>query len=178
MSINRVMLTGHLTRDPELKQTNSGSAILSLSVAVEDRRFNRQSQSSETYTNFINCTLFGKRAQSVAQYLHKGSKIAIEGKLHYSSWESNGQRRSKVDVTVDEIEFMDARQAPKQQSQPQQYQQQQYQQPAQQVQYQQPQAVQQPVQQQMPQQQMMPQQQQFQASTAEPENFYDADIPF
>lgn len=110
MSINRVMITGNLTRDAELRSTPSGTSILSLGVAVNDRRRNANGE-WEDYANFIDCTMFGKRAESLHQYLKKGTKVAIEGRLHYSSWEdrNSGQRRSKVDVTIDEIEFMSSR---------------------------------------------------------------------
>ena len=111
MSINKVMITGNLTRDAELRQTPSGTSILSFGVAVNDRRRNQQTGEWEDYANFIECTIFGRRAQALSQYLVKGTKVAIEGRLHYSSWEdrNSGQRRSKVDVTVDEIEFMSSR---------------------------------------------------------------------
>ena len=60
--------------------------------------------------NFVDCTMFGARAEAVSRYLSKGTKVAIEGKLRYSSWETNeGQRRSKLEVIVDEIEFMSRR---------------------------------------------------------------------
>ena len=110
MSINRVMISGNLTRDAELRTTPSGTAILSFGVAVNDRRRNANGE-WEDYANFIDCTMFGRRAEAIAQYLTKGVKVAIEGRLHYSSWEdrNSGQRRSKVDVTVDELEFMSSR---------------------------------------------------------------------
>ena len=110
MSINRVMISGNLTRDAELRTTPSGTSILSFGVAVNDRRRNANGE-WEDYANFIDCTMFGRRAEALAQYLTKGVKVAIEGRLHYSSWEdrNSGQRRSKVDVTVDELEFMSSR---------------------------------------------------------------------
>lgn len=106
MSINKVVLTGNLTRDPELRSTNSGMPVLGFGIAVNDRRRNQQTGEWEDYPNFIDCTMFGNRAESVSRYLSKGSKVAIEGKLHWSQWERDGQKRSKLDVIVDEIEFM------------------------------------------------------------------------
>ena len=106
MSINRVNISGNLTRDPELRATASGTQVLSFGVAVNDRRRNPQSGEWEDYPNFVDCTMFGTRAEAVSRYLQKGSKVAIEGKLRYSSWERDGQRRSKLEVIVDEIEFM------------------------------------------------------------------------
>ena len=110
MSINRVMISGNLTRDAELRTTPSGTSILSFGVAVNDRRRNANGE-WEDYANFIDCTMFGRRAEALAQYLTKGVKVAIEGRLHYSAWDdrNTGQRRSKVDVTVDELEFMSSR---------------------------------------------------------------------
>lgn len=106
MSINCVVISGNLTRDPELRNTASGMAVLSLGVAVNDRRKNNQTGEWEDVANFIDCTMFGNRAESVSQYLHKGTKVTIQGKLRYSSWEKDGQKRSKIEVLVDDIEFM------------------------------------------------------------------------
>ena len=106
MSINRVNISGNLTRDPELRMTSGGTQVLSFGVAVNDRRRNPQTGEWEDYPNFVDCTMFGTRAEAVSRYLQKGSKVAIEGKLRYSSWERDGQRRSKLEVIVDEIEFM------------------------------------------------------------------------
>ena len=106
MSINRVNISGNLTRDPELRQTASGTQVLSFGIAVNDRRKNNQTGEWEDYPNFVDCTMFGSRAEAVSRFLSKGSKVAIEGKLHYSSWERDGQKRSKLEVIVDELEFM------------------------------------------------------------------------
>lgn len=109
MGINRVTISGNLTRDPELRSTPSGTAVLSLGVAVNERRKNRQTDEWEDYPNFVDCTMFGTRAEKLAQYLAKGAKVAIDGRLRYESWESNGQKRSKLSVVVDEIELMQRR---------------------------------------------------------------------
>ena len=106
MSINRVVISGNLTRDPEIRRTQSGMAILGFGVAVNDRRRDPQTGDWEDYANFIDCTVFGKRAESLDNLLHKGMKVAIEGKLRWSQWERDGQKRSKLEVIVDEIEFM------------------------------------------------------------------------
>lgn len=106
MSINRVNISGNLTRDPELRQTQGGMAILSLGVAVNDRRKNQQTGEWEDVPNFVDCVVFGSRAEKLAQFLAKGSKVAIEGKLRWSQWEKDGAKRSKLEVIVDEIEFM------------------------------------------------------------------------
>ena len=109
MAINRVTISGNLTRDPELRVTAGGMQVLSLGVAVNDRRKNPQTGEWEDVPNFVDCTMFGARAEAVSRYLSKGTKVAIEGKLRYSSWERDGQRRSKLEVIVDEIEFMSRR---------------------------------------------------------------------
>lgn len=106
MSINRVNISGNLTRDPELRMTSGGTQVLSFGVAVNDRRRNPQTGEWEDYPNFVDCTMFGSRAEAVSRYLSKGAKVAIDGKLRYSSWERDGQRRSKLEVIVDEIEFL------------------------------------------------------------------------
>ena len=134
-------------------------AILSVGIAVNDRRKNNQTGEWEDHPNYIDCTMFGERAAKIAQYLTKGTKVAIDGKLRYSSWVDNqGNKRSKLDAVIDDIEFMSNRQQGGQQQRPQQYQQyQQYQQPQQQ--YQQPQQY-----------QPAPQNQEY--------SVYDEDIPF
>ncbi len=112
MSINRVNISGRITRDPELRRTQSGMAILSFSVAVNDRRKNSQTGEWDDYANFVDCTVFGRRAESLSNILAKGMKVAVEGKLHWSQWEKDGQKRSKLDVTVDEVEFMSSKGGP------------------------------------------------------------------
>lgn len=108
MSINRVTITGNLTRDAELRTTQSGTSVLSMGVAVNDRRRNAQGD-WEDYANFVDCTMFGTRAEKISQYLKKGLKVAIEGKLRWSQWERDGQKRSKLEVLIDDIEFMSSR---------------------------------------------------------------------
>lgn len=106
MSINRVCISGNLTRDPDLRSTQGGTPVLRMGVAVNERRKNPQTGEWEDYPNFIDCAMFGTRAEKLAQYLAKGTKVAIDGRLRYSSWEKDGERRSKLEVVVDEIEFM------------------------------------------------------------------------
>lgn len=108
MSINRVIISGNLTREPELRRTQSGLGILSFGVAVNDRRRNPQGE-WEDYANFIDCTMFGARGEALARILKKGMKVSLEGKLRWSQWERDGQKRSKIEVIVDEVEFMSQR---------------------------------------------------------------------
>ena len=109
MSINRVIISGNLTRDSELRSTASGLPVLGFGVAVNDRRKNQQTGEWEDYPNFIDCTMFGARAESLSRYLSKGTKVSVEGKLRWSQWEREGQKRSKIEVIVDELEFMSSR---------------------------------------------------------------------
>lgn len=122
MSINRVNITGNLTRDPELRSTAGGMAVLGFGVAVNDRRKNQQTGQWEDYPNFVDCTMFGNRAEVLSRILRKGMKVAIEGKLRYSSWEdkNGGGRRSKLEVIPDEVELL-SQNPNAQQGQPQQY---------------------------------------------------------
>ena len=121
MSINRVNITGNLTRDPELRSTAGGMAVLGFGGAVNDRRKNQQTGQWEDYPNFVDCTMFGNRAEALSRILRKGMKVAIEGKLRYSSWEdkNGGGRRSKIEIIPDEVELLS--QNPNVQQQPQQY---------------------------------------------------------
>lgn len=108
--LNSVALAGNLTRDPQMRTTQGGMAILSMGIAVNDRRKNQQTGEWEDVPQYFELTMFGKRAEAVSKYLSKGTKVAVQGKLHYSSWNTeDGQKRSKVDVTVDELEFMSRR---------------------------------------------------------------------
>lgn len=110
MSINKVMLTGNLTRDPELKSTSTGTALLRIGIAVNDRRYNAKEDKFEDLPNFIECVMFGKRGESLEKYLKKGAKVAIEGKLRWSSWTANdGTKRSKLEVIIEDLEFLTAR---------------------------------------------------------------------
>ncbi|PKQ38235.1 MAG: single-stranded DNA-binding protein [Actinobacteria bacterium HGW-Actinobacteria-1] len=110
MGINRVNITGNLTRDPELRSTSSGMNVLKMGVAVNDRRKNPTSGEWEDVPNFVDVTVFGARAEALSRFLSKGSKVAIEGKLRWSQWENpQGEKRSKLEVVADEIEFLSSR---------------------------------------------------------------------
>lgn len=108
MSINKVFISGNLTRDVELRATQGGTEVLTFGVAVNDRRKNPQTGEWEDHPNFVDCAIFGKRADSLSKILHRGMKVSVEGKLRYQQWQdkNSGQKRSKLSVVVDEIEFM------------------------------------------------------------------------
>lgn len=104
--INKAFFAGNITRDPELRQTNSGTAVLSFSLAVNDRRKN-QAGEWEDVPNYFDMTMFGKRAESLSRFLHKGSKVSVEAKARWHSWQAqDGTKRSKVDFIAEEIELM------------------------------------------------------------------------
>ena len=100
--INMAVISGRLTRDPELRSTSSGTSVLNISVAVNERRKNAQDE-WEDYANFIDCTMFGARAESLSHILSKGMLVCIEGKLRWSSWEKDGQKRSRINVIANEL---------------------------------------------------------------------------
>ena len=107
MSINRVVLTGNLTRDAELRTTAGGLSIAKIGIAVNEKSKNQSTGDWEEHANFFNCTMFGKRAEALAQYLTKGKKVGIDGKLRYSAWQSDdGQKRSAVEIIIDDIELL------------------------------------------------------------------------
>jgi single-strand DNA-binding protein len=110
MSINRAVLVGRLTRDPELRSTGSGMSVLSMRLAFNDRRKNSQTGEWEDMPNYIDATLFGKRAESLSRFLTKGTRIGVDGRLRWSEWESQaGEKRSKIEVIADELELLDSR---------------------------------------------------------------------
>lgn len=108
--INNVSLTGRLTRDPELRVTAGGTQLLSFTLAFNTSVRNRQTGERDVRGNFIDCTMFGKRAEALLNFLAKGQKVAIAGKLRYATWDKDGQRHSKLDLIVDEIDYMAQRQ--------------------------------------------------------------------
>ena len=107
MSINRVNLTGNLGAEPELRKTQSGMSVLNMRLAVNDRRKNQHTGEYEDYCNWVGVIVFGNRADALANMLHKGSKVGIDGKLRYSEWQTNeGQKRSKLEVIADDVELL------------------------------------------------------------------------
>ena len=108
MSINSVNISGNLTRDPELRQTAGGMSVLSFGIAVNDRRKNNSTGEWEDYANFVDCTMFGARADGLANVLTKGQKVVINGKLRWSSWQDKQtqQTRSKLEVIVENLDFI------------------------------------------------------------------------
>lgn len=111
MAINHVTISGNLTRNPEMRMTQTGLSVLSFGVAVNDRVKDASGEWTDR-PNYIDCVVFGKRGEALEHKLYKGLLVAIEGKLRYSSWEKDGQRRSKLDVVVNEMVFTPAKNSP------------------------------------------------------------------
>lgn len=104
--LNTVSIGGNLCRDAELRATASGMAVLTFSVAVNESRKNQQTGEYEDYPNYVDCTMLGRRAESVSRYLTKGTYVALTGRLHQNRWQNkDGQNRSKLEVTADNINF-------------------------------------------------------------------------
>ena len=106
-SINQVAISGHLGRDAELQTTQSGFSYCTFSVAVTDPKKNDDGSWGE-YVNWVNVTIWGNRAEALAPILAKGTKVAVSGKLHYRSWETEDGKRSMLDVTANEIVLLGA----------------------------------------------------------------------
>lgn len=104
MSINCVTASGNLTRDCEVRTVPSGMAITKFTVAVNERR--KDGNEWTDVANYVPCTLFGKLGEKLAPQLTKGAKVCIQGSLRYSSWEKDGDTRSKLEVIVKEIEVL------------------------------------------------------------------------
>ena len=106
-SVNKVLLTGRLTRDPELRYTPSGTAVSSFSVA-SSRSYKGQDGEWKQTVAFVNIVAWGKQAVLVNEYLKKGSAVFLEGRLNSRSWETEeGQKRSTLEVTADRVQFLD-----------------------------------------------------------------------
>ena len=104
--INRVVLTGRLTRDLELRRTQSGTSVVSFTLAV-DRNFRREGQPE---ADFINCVAWNRQAETMAQYLHRGSLIGVDGRLQTRNYENQqGQRVYVTEVVVDNFTFLESR---------------------------------------------------------------------
>ena len=97
--MNQVTLLGRLTRDPELKYTPSGKAFCRFSIAI-NREFNREE------TDFINCVAWDKRAETIAEYLRKGRRILVQGRIQTGSYDKDGQKVYTTDIIVDKFEFI------------------------------------------------------------------------
>jgi single-strand DNA-binding protein len=104
--INRVVLTGRLTKDPELKSLPDGTPILSIRLAFSTRKRDAQGQWGDV-SNYVDVSLFGQRAESLSRLLEKGRLIGVDGKLRWREWQTNeGEKRSAIDIDADSIELL------------------------------------------------------------------------
>ena len=116
-NVNKVMLIGRLTRDPEMRTFSNGGKVANFGFAVNNRRKNQQSGQWEDYPMFIDCKAFnrgetGKTADLIEQYLHKGNQAYLEGRLDLEQWDdkTTGAKRSKHVLLVDNVQFLEPRQ--------------------------------------------------------------------
>ena len=110
-NINRVVLVGNLTRDPELRTTQGGMSICSLGIAVNHRRKNQQTGEWVEEPNYFDIKVFGAQGESCARFLSKGRAVAIDGRLSWSQWEAQdgSGKRSKVEVIAETVQFIGPR---------------------------------------------------------------------
>jgi len=109
-SINRVVLVGNLTRDPELRHTPSGTAVCSLRLAVNTRRKDESGEWTDK-PNYFDITVWGQQGENCAQYLAKGRPVAVDGRLEWREWEAqDGAKRQAVEVVAESVQFLGGRQ--------------------------------------------------------------------
>ena len=102
---NKVVLMGNLTRDPELRSTPSGQSVASFSLAVNRSWKNAQGETQEA-VDYIDCNAWGKAGEIISQYMKRGGAILVSGRLQQRSWEQDGNKRSKVEVIVEDFNFV------------------------------------------------------------------------
>ena len=107
-SFNRVILVGNLTRDVEVKYTSNQTAVTDIGMAVNDRRKTATGEWVEE-TTFVDVTLWGRTAEIASQYLSKGAPVLIEGRLKFDTWETEGQKRSKLRVVGERMQMLGGR---------------------------------------------------------------------
>ena len=105
-SINQVILMGNLTRDPELRTTPGGQSVCSFGIAI-NRSWQGSDGNQQEAVDYFDVTAWGKLGELVNQYLKKGRRCLIQGRLSYRSWEQDGQKRSKVEVVANDVTFLD-----------------------------------------------------------------------
>lgn len=106
--INRIVIVGRLTRDPEVKSTNKGTYISRFTIASNRYVYNKETGEGRNETGFFDCVAFGRTAETIGKYLTKGSRIALDGSLRWSSWETgDGKKNSKVEISADSFQFLD-----------------------------------------------------------------------
>ena len=106
-SFNKVMLMGNLTRDPELRYTANGSAVANFGLAM-NRKYKVGDELKEEVC-YVEITVWGKQGENCAEYLSKGRPAFVEGYLKFSTWESDGQKRNKLEVVANTVQFLGSR---------------------------------------------------------------------
>ena len=107
-SVNQVILMGNLTRDPEVRQTPTGQSVCSFSLAL-NRSYKDGSGEWKEVTDYIDIVAWGPLGERVGQYMSKGRRALVQGRLQSRSWEQDGQKRSKVEVLANDVTFLDGR---------------------------------------------------------------------
>jgi single-strand DNA-binding protein len=108
-NINRVVLTGNLTRDPELRSTGSGMSVCSLRIATNSRRKDSSGNWVEK-PNYFDVTVWGAQGENCAQYLSKGRPVAVDGRLDWREWQDQqGNKRQSIDIIADSVQFLGSR---------------------------------------------------------------------
>jgi len=102
---NKVILMGNLTRDPELRSTPNGQSVASFSLAVNRSWKNTQGETQEA-VDYIDCNAWGKAGEIITQYMQRGGAILVSGRLQQRSWEQDGNKRSKIEVVVEDFNFV------------------------------------------------------------------------
>ncbi|MBI2441644.1 MAG: single-stranded DNA-binding protein [Lentisphaerae bacterium] len=105
-NLNRVFLIGNLTRDPEIRYLPTGKAVADLNMAI-NRRYRTAAGEDKEETCFVSVVVWGRQAETAGEYLKKGSTIMVEGSLRYEQWEANGEKRSRLRVSGDRVQFLD-----------------------------------------------------------------------
>lgn len=108
-NINRVIITGNLTKDPELRSLPSGASVCELRIACNGRRKNGATGQWEDDPNFFNVTVWGQQGENCKRFLSKGRGVAIDGRLNWREWETDGQKRSAVDIIAETVQFLGGR---------------------------------------------------------------------
>jgi len=104
-NFNQVLLMGHLTKNPELSYTPGKTAVVEFGLAV-NRKWKKQDGSEGDEVLFIDCQMYGKRAEVVSKHFTKGSSIFVQGRLRFEQWESSGKKQSRIRVLVENFEFI------------------------------------------------------------------------